>query len=554
MPDQPDRPDPVHFPDAPDAPDTPETPDAVAAVAPPSRPQPAPRRRRAAGAGALAVAASLALGELVAAVVGGVPSLVLAVSSLVVPVVPPAVESWAIQTFGTDDKAVLAAGTVVLALLIGAATGLRAARRFGAAIAVFTSFGVVGWLAASTQPAAALGAVLVDAVLVVLVGLAVLHRLLEAARPPAPAVAPDGSRSTDTHAGRRTFIASAGTVGAAVLAAAGGARVLGRGRGAASGPPVDVALPDPPTPAPTVGPAQAFADVEGLTPVVVPNDEFYRIDTALSVPRIDAATWRLRVHGMVERELELSLADLAELDVVEHHVTIACVSNEVGDDLVGNALWRGVRLADVLAMAGVERGATQLVGRSVDGWTAGFPTDVALDGREALVAFGMNGEPLPFEHGFPARLIVPGLYGYVSATKWLSEIELTTWEGFDGYWVPRGWAKEGPIKTQSRIDVPRADTRVVPGRQPVAGVAWAPTRGISRVEVQLDDRPWREAELTAPLSDDAWVQWRLDVDVPDGVHVLRVRATDGTGETQTEEVAEPRPDGATGWHTIRVFT
>jgi hypothetical protein len=244
------------------------------------------------------------------------------------------------------------------------------------------------------------------------------------------------------------------------------------------------------------------------------------------------------------------LDDLMNRSLHEDYVTIACVSNEVGGNLIGNAKWTGVRLVELLNEAGVLEGAEQLVGRSVDGWTSGFPVDLAFDGRDPLLAIGMNGEPLPPNHGFPARLIVPGLYGYVSATKWIEEIELTTWDGFDGYWIPRGWAKEAPIKTQSRIDHPRQGDRTSESPLVIAGVAWAPTRGINRVEVQLDDGEWVEAELTSPLSDKAWVQWKVVMEAPPGRHDARVRATDGTGSTQTASKSRPAPDGATGYHEI----
>jgi hypothetical protein len=271
-------------------------------------------------------------------------------------------------------------------------------------------------------------------------------------------------------------------------------------------------------------------------------------------PTVDVADWRLRVRGMVAREVVLTYDDLLGLPQMEQDVTIACVSNEVGGDLIGNARWQGVRLADVLDMAGVDPAASQIVGRSVDGWTAGFPTDVAFDGRDAMIAVAMNGEPLPVPHGFPARLIVPGLYGYVSATKWLAELELTTWEAFDGYWVPRGWAKEGPIKGQSRIDVPRRGADLVPGEVWVAGVAWAQRRGVARVEVQVDDDPWQDAELADELDVDTWRQWRWRWQATPGEHVLRVRATDGDGVTQSEQRVPVAPDGAEGWHsrTVRV--
>jgi DMSO/TMAO reductase YedYZ molybdopterin-dependent catalytic subunit len=260
----------------------------------------------------------------------------------------------------------------------------------------------------------------------------------------------------------------------------------------------------------------------------------------------------MKITGMVDRPYELTYSDLLELPMVERYVTLSCVSNQVGGGLVGNAKWLGVPLADVLDRAKVQAGAEQIVGRSVDGFTVGFPTEAAFDGREALVAVGMNGEPLPFDHGFPARLVVAGLYGYVSATKWLSEIELTGWDAFDAYWVPKGWAKEAPIKTQSRIDTPRPNARIAAESRHIAGVAWAPGRGISRVEVQVDGGSWIEAELSESLSDDSWRQWSVGWDAEPGTHELQVRATDGNGETQTSEFKPPRPDGATSYHTISV--
>ena len=311
-----------------------------------------------------------------------------------------------------------------------------------------------------------------------------------------------------------------------------------------------VALPVAELTVPAPPPDASFIGIPDLTPIVVPNDQFYRIDTALVVPRPDPETWRLRIKGLVDREVEYSLDDLMKRPLYEQYVTISCVSNEVGGDLVGNAKWTGVKLVDLLNEAGIQDGAEQLVGRSVDGWTSGFPVDLAFDGREPLLAIGMNGEPLPPRHGFPARLIVPGLYGYVSATKWIEEIELTTWDGFDGYWITRGWSKEAPIKTQSRIDHPRQGEKVTEDPLVLAGVAWAPTRGIEKVEVRVDEGEWIECELTSPLSDKAWVQWRAETTAGPGRHTAQVRATDGTGSTQTAQRARPAPDGATGHHTI----
>ncbi|HEX7196385.1 MAG TPA: molybdopterin-dependent oxidoreductase, partial [Candidatus Limnocylindria bacterium] len=311
-------------------------------------------------------------------------------------------------------------------------------------------------------------------------------------------------------------------------------------------------IPAPSATAPPL-PDGAALSIPDLSPIVTPNNAFYRIDTALLVPRPELSTWRLRMSGMVARPFELTYDELVAMPLHEQYVTIACVSNEVGGDLVGNALWTGVRLKELLEQAGVDPNATQIVGRAVDGFTAGFPTAWALaDDREALVAVAMNGEPLPAEHGFPARLIVPGLYGYVSATKWLTEIELTTLDGFDAYWVPLGWSKQAPILTQSRIDVPRDGAEVSAGAVAIAGVAWAPDRGIAGVEVQVDEGDWEPAELSAPISDATWVQFVRRWDATSGEHVIRVRAIDGSGDVQTDESTSPAPDGARGHHAIGV--
>jgi len=311
-----------------------------------------------------------------------------------------------------------------------------------------------------------------------------------------------------------------------------------------------VASPQP-TPSPTPD-VTTFDSIEGISSLITPNDDFYRIDTALQIPLVDPDDWTLSVTGMVDDPLEISFAELLDMELVEEPVTLSCVSNEVGDDLVGNAVWLGVPVSTILDRAGVQEDATQIVGRSVDNWTAGFPTELAFDGRTALVAVAMNGEPLPTRHGFPARLVVAGLYGYVSATKWLSEIELTTWEAFDAYWIPRGWSKEGPIKTQSRVDVPRSGSEIPAGPSAIAGVAWAPSRSISKVEIQIGGGAWIETELVDELSENSWRQWKYEWDAPPGDHEIKVRATDGDGQTQTEEESRPAPDGATGWHRIDV--
>jgi DMSO/TMAO reductase YedYZ molybdopterin-dependent catalytic subunit len=347
---------------------------------------------------------------------------------------------------------------------------------------------------------------------------------------------------------RRSFLLQTGAVGVGALIAGVGGRTLIEGsRSAPAGAGVDV------PPATDVVPALAPANdlspsVAGLTPIIIPNDRFYRIDTALLTPTVDVASWTLRIHGLVERDTTLTWDELIGLPMFEQYVTIACVSNTVGGRLVGNAKWTGVRLRDALELAGPTASATQLVGRSVDGFTAGMPTAWVMDpSREPMIAIKMNDEPLPPAHGYPARLIVPGLYGYVSATKWLSELELTTLEGFDGYWVPLGWAKEAPILTQSRIDTPKS--AVPAGRVPIAGIAWAPDRGISRVEVGIDGE-WRDAELSAPISDATWVQWVYQWDAQPGQYSIQVRATDGDGVVQEERRSPPAPDGARGWDVV----
>ena len=293
----------------------------------------------------------------------------------------------------------------------------------------------------------------------------------------------------------------------------------------------------------------AGAQIFSQTPYITPNDNFYRIDTALSLPRINIKTWNLQIGGMVNTPLQFSYDDLLASKMVEHTITICCVSNEVGGKYIGNATWQGVLLADLLNEAGVDPRAEQVFGTSVDGWTCGFPVGAALDGRDSMIAIGMNGEPLPLEHGFPARVIVPGLYGYVSATKWLERLDLTTWDQAEGYWVPRGWSRHGPIKTQSRIDVPRRGEDVIAGKVVIAGVAWAQHRGIEKVEVQIEDGSWRKATLALDVSDDTWRQWKYEWDATPGDYTIQVRATDKTGETQTQEVSPPDPDGATGYHT-----
>jgi DMSO/TMAO reductase YedYZ molybdopterin-dependent catalytic subunit len=500
-------------------------------------------------AGVAAAAVAIGVGELVGSLIGGT-SIVTAIGALVIALQPPWGKDLMAQLFGTNDKAVLEAAVAVGGLAVGGVLGLAAKRDERLAIGGFAAFGLVAFLLLLRDPLNTVPACVIVALVATAAGLITMSWLAGTMGRLAT------STSATTDQGRRGFVALAALllVGGSGLAVVG--RLLGGQIGGSPNPPAGPL----PTPRETLPPVAAAADfstdpaVAGVSPIVVPNDDFYRIDTLLNTPRVNSATWSLRVHGMVDREIRLTYDELLARPLVERYVTIACVSNEVGGTLVGNAKWTGASLVDLLNEAGIQAGASQVVGRSIDGWTAGFPTaHLSGAGREAMVVVAMNGEPLPAQHGYPARLIVPGLYGYVSATKWLTEIELTTLEAFDAYWIPLGWAKEGPILTQSRIDRPMNGAVVPVGSYDIAGVAWAPTRDVARVEIQVDDGAWQEAQLSQPLSSYAWVQWRATVDAEVGEHTVTVRATDGTGATQPEARTAPRPDGARGWHRIRFF-
>ncbi|MGC4787370.1 molybdopterin-dependent oxidoreductase [Micromonospora sp. DT178] len=533
-------------------------------------------RGYAALAGVTAAAVAIGSAELVAVLTGPRSAPLVAVGGLVVDTVPEPLKQLGIALFGTYDKIALLVGTGLLLAAFAALLGVLSLRRLAIGFAGIAAFAALGVAAAVTRAGAGPTDALPSLVGAGL-GAAVLWAFVagpleldpwpwspptppptEAPTPPPPAVAPAPPPAAapaqplepSDPASRRRFLTGAGLlVGAAGVAGLGGRWLAGR-RGVSAAREA-VALPAPAAPAPTV-PAGADLSLTQLAPYVTPNFGFYRIDTALVLPQVDPETWRLRIHGRVRNEIELSFADLLARPMVERYVTLACVSNEVGGDLVGNARWLGVPIRELLDEAEPEEGADQVVGRSVDGWTCGTPTAVLRDGRDALLAVGMNGEPLPVRHGFPARMVVPGLYGYVSACKWVTELELTSFADFDAYWVPRGWSAQGPVKTQSRIDTPRPRNRLTAGAVTVAGVAWAQHRGIRRVEVRVDDGPWREAELAPVVSVDTWVQWSWRWDATPGEHTLSVRATDVTGETQTGRRQAVAPDGATGWHAVTV--
>ncbi|MER5311334.1 molybdopterin-dependent oxidoreductase [Streptomyces sp. NPDC002773] len=499
--------------------------------------------------GLVAAYVSLAVADLVASRVRPEAGPVLAIGDAVVDRTPAVVKDWAIRTFGESDKVILQLGILALLALIALGIGLLALRhRLLGALAV-AAFGLLGALAAVTRPDSDSALDAVPSLVGAAAGAALLYVLTGLLRAP---------RAGTARPGRRSFLIVAASTGLAAT----GAAALGRAAGSpaeenAAASRAAVRLPRPASPAPPV-PAGAQLDVPGISPFVTPNRDFYRVDTALVVPKVDAGRWRLRLHGSgVRRELTLTLRELMARRTVERDITLACVSNEVGGPYVGNARWLGVPLAELLREAGVrppsEGGpADQLVARSVDGMTIGTPVEEIMDGRDALLAFGMNGEPLPFTHGFPVRMIVPGLYGYVSACKWIESIELTTFDAYDAYWVPRGWAAQAPVKTQARIDTPRSFGRPAAGTVMVAGVAWAQHRGIRRVEVRVDEGPWQDARLAAEDSRDTWRQWTYPWTATPGRHTLTVRATDGTGTTQPERRTPTMPDGAQGWHSVVV--
>ena len=552
--------------------------------------------------GLLSAAVAVGVGELVAAAVRPQAAPVVAVGGAAVDRTPRALKEFAIRQFGERDKTVLIAGIFVVLALFAVAVGLLARRRPLLGVLGIDAFGVIGAAAALSRPGGGWTDALpsVAGALVAGGALLLLVRRLHPAPEPAPADAPalatvaaggsgaggagaggsgaGGSGAGGSGAGdggdrgepgglraelvrvdrkgrggfdRRGFLVAGAGVGAVAALAGFGGRALQKVRFDAAGSRAAITLPTPADPAPAL-PASAQAGVRGLDPYVTPNRDFYRVDTALVVPQVPADTWTLRIHGMVDREIELDYAALSKRPMIERDITMTCVSNEVGGKLAGTARWLGVPLKPLLEEAGVRAGADQILSTSSDGMTIGTPTAVVMDGRDAMLAVGMNGEPLPLEHGFPVRMLVPGLYGYVSATKWVVDLELTTFAGAKPYWVERGWVEQAPIKTASRIDVPKPLSEVRAGTVAVAGVAWAQHRGVAKVEVQVDGGQWTEARIAPAPSTDLWVQWVFEWEAAAGPHTLVVRATDRSGRTQPEQRATPFPSGSTGWHSIVV--
>jgi len=518
---------------------------------------------RAGLSGVVAAAAAIGVAEVVAVVTGPLSAPLLAVGGVVVDNVPGTVKDFGVAVFGVHDKTALITGTAILLGAYAFGLGLAARRSWRLALGGIGLFAVIGVAAAVTRHGAGVWAALptlVGAATAVPV-LRYLLALATATQPvpvgklvtAGPGVASGGpdvpyaaaSYSDDS---RRRFLKALGLVAVIAAVSGVGGRLL-TSRRAVTAARNAVVLPQPVATAPTL---PAGVQVTGATSYVTKNEDFYRIDTSLYPPEVDPSTWQLKIGGMVRNPITITWADLLKRPMVQRYVTLACVSNDVGGDLISNALWLGTPIKALLDEAQPLPGADQVIQRSVDGWTCGSPTAALTDGRDALLAIGMNGQPLPVEHGFPVRMVVPGLYGYVSACKWITEIQLSRFSDFDAYWVPRGWSQQAPIKTQSRIDTPRAGAKRAAGTVMIAGVAWAQHRGINKVEVQVDAGGWTEATLAATISSDTWREWSYPWQATAGKHTIRVRATDNTGETQTSTPAPPDPNGAQGWHSVQV--
>jgi DMSO/TMAO reductase YedYZ molybdopterin-dependent catalytic subunit len=507
-------------------------------------------------AGVLGIGSALAVGQFFAAFVGANSSPYLAVGDAAINLTPGWLKEFAVSNFGSDDKLVLLSGMGVVLLAFGVVAGLLSRRSPvpGSVFAVI--LGVLGMAAVVVRTDLGQLAVLAPAASLVggVLAFNLLHRAglrLAAAR--AASEAGTDTEDTDDTAvepgdSRRRFLVTAGgvAVGAGALGLAG--QVIGQSTSAADSR-AAVGVLRPVSPA-TIPVGADFAG-SGTPSFLTGLGDFYRVDTALTVPQVRTAGWSLRIHGLVDKELTLDYANIRDRPLVERAITLTCVSNPVGGPYISTAKWIGVPLRDLLLEAGVKPGADQLLSTSVDGYTAGTPVDALLDpNRGALLAIGMNGQPLPVEHGFPARMVVPGLYGYVSATKWVTEMELTTFAAKQGYWVPRGYSQQAPIKTESRIDVPASFAHVKSGNTVLAGIAWAQTRGIAKVEVRVDGGPWAQAQLSTEVNKNTWRMWRAFVDLKPGNHTAECRATDDTGAVQTSTQVDPIPDGATGWPSV----
>ena len=568
---------------------------------------PGARRRAGLGAiaGVLAAGTALGVGQLVAGLTGATGSPVVAVGQLQIDFTPPWLKNFAINEFGSDDKLVLVSGILVVLGIFAALIGVAATRRLAYGMAGLVVFAAIGLTAAATRPTATVSSVLPT--LAATAAAAVVLRVLigrigppvtagtlaapqawpdswgdtgeddadgaddaaELAAPDLPpamtgtggVIRPSAAQGRDWLArapgpsapvepARRSFLAaSVATAGIAATAGLAG-RLLAERSSVATARSA-VKIPRPTGTGPALPPGTDL-DIPGLASFITPNNDFYRVDTAIVLPEVDPTSWQLRIHGMVSREITITFDELLRRPLIEDYVTLCCVSDPVSGPYIGNAKWLGASLASLLRQAGIKAGADQLMCTSVDGFTSGTPVQTVMDGRDALLAVAMNGQPLPIAHGFPARMVVPGLYGYVSATKWVTDINVTTFAGNYAYWAQRGWSQQAPIKTESRIDVPSGVNQIPAGRTAVAGVAWAQHKGIEAVEVRVDQGPWNQARLAAVPDLDTWRQWVWEWDATSGNHVIEARATDKTGYTQTAVLAQPEPNGATGYPSVAV--
>jgi DMSO/TMAO reductase YedYZ molybdopterin-dependent catalytic subunit len=494
------------------------------------------------------------LGELTAAFIAPGASPFAAIGSALIDLAPPWAKDAAISLFGTNDKLALLVGIAIVMIVVAAAAGLVELWRPPWGRVIMLAFGAAGILAAMTRADAGP----LDWIPSTVAGLAaagslwLLMQRIPAARPVPRDPTARAEAASRARVERRTFIGwtvAAAAVG--ILAAVGGTLVRA-GSNAVASVRQAIKLPAPAVTAPPVPPG-AELNIPGVAKIVTPNESFYRIDTALIVPQIDPADWTLKIHGMVDHEITLTWDELLALPLEESITTLACVSNPVGGDLISNAVWLGYPIRELLARAKPASNADMVLSHSIDGFTASTPLEVLQEkGRNAILAVGMNGTTLPPEHGFPVRMVVPGLYGYVSATKWVTELEVTRFDRATAYWTDRGWSDHGPVKLESRVDVPRRGQGLKAGATVIAGVAWHQHVGIDKVEVQIDDGPWHEATLATEISDDTWVQWSTPWTATKGDHLIRCRATNKNGELQTETDADPAPDGATGWHEREV--
>ena len=493
--------------------------------------------------GVLATLLGVAAGHLVAALTDPASSPVLAVGSTVIDLTPTPVKEWAVKQFGTSDKPILIGSVFAGVLVLSAVAGILARRRFALGAGMLLGLVALAGAAALSRPTAGLADVL-PALVAGVVGVAALAWLVRST----PVEEPSGRRSSGPAASRRGVLIGVGVMTAAAVAMGVAGRQIARARGVVK----DLTLPAAAEPA-TAFPEGLEATYPGIAPLRTPNADFYRIDTRLTLPVIDRDTWTLTIDGDVEQEISLGFDDLLEMPLIERDITLTCVSNEVGGPYVGGTRWTGVRLTDLLDRAGIgSTGADQILSTDVDGMTISTPLDLAIDGRDAMIAIAMDGQPLPRDHGYPARMVVPGLYGYVSACKWITRMTLTTYDEKTAYWTDRGWATEAPIKLMSRIDTPKPLANVKAGKTFIGGVAWHQHRGLTGVQVRIDGGEWQDATLGADVGNDYWRQWYVDWDATPGQHTLAVRALDENGEPQSAARATVFPDGASGVQSIVV--